>query len=592
MSGAISRIGVWARQDFWDRLGAALGSRNMWLGIAAVEAVFTLFSQMPTDTRRPVLNLTAGVISSTAVLAVIGCGWFLLLRQMTGIARVAAAVPILVLAGVARGVVLQSVLVGWDMSQPTIEGYKYRIAAGILNVLVGGFTCAAAKVALDGQRARLEKLLAEQNRLAQVLHETEADLHSDQSGAIATISSYLADQLGELRSSSPVLAIDSLDQLASSVVRPLSHELASATPTWQAPEPSTVQQRIDWSAAWGSMASIGFINLWGPPIVTLIVTPGSVFALGAEIALVSHLAVAVLLYLGLWTLRKTASGLAMPRSTPVRLLSTSALLMVACVPAALATRLFPETATLTSAVYVLVLMPLVSLLLGFVRATRLQQQEIDQNVSGIVEETRWWISRTRMVRWWQGLALARALHGPVQSAIHVASQRLRVALDSDTATPTLVEAVLDDVRRTLPDVVLPPSTSVDIAAELEALAAAWQPMVLVDFSVADAVADRVYADIVCAEIAADVVGEAVSNAARHGGARNVQIALESTIDTTVSIRVTDDGDGDSWAVAAANRAAHVGLGTTQLDTCALSWNYIVLAGANELRVELPLLNAE
>lgn len=122
MSGAISRIGVWARQDFWDRLGAALGSRNMWLGIAAVEAVFTLFSQMPTDTRRPVLNLTAGVISSAAVLAVIGCGWFLLLRQMTGIARVAAAVPILVLAGVARGVVLQSVLVGWDMSQPTIEG--------------------------------------------------------------------------------------------------------------------------------------------------------------------------------------------------------------------------------------------------------------------------------------------------------------------------------------------------------------------------------------------------------------------------------------------------------------------------------------
>ena len=79
-----------------------------------------------------------------------------------------------------------------------------------------------------------------------------------------------------------------------------------------------------------------------------------------------------------------------------------------------------------------------------------------------------------------------------------------------------------------------------------------------------------------------IVAEAVSNAVRHGGAQHVQIAVALVDERTVEVDVVDDGTGLATP-------AGVGLGTTQVDMSALSWDFTGGPGENRLRAELPLI---
>ncbi len=341
----------------------------MWLAIAAVEVVLTLLSQLPQDVRRPVLNVTGGLIASAALLAVIAVGWVLVLRHLTGAPRVAAAVPVVLLAAAARGGVLQWLLVAWGMSPPGAAGYRYRIVTSTFVVVLGAVVGVAVKIGVDGHRARLETLTAEQARLALVLERAEADVRTDQTGAVATIGADLAEQLTHVAEASPLLAISSLEQIAADVVRPLSHDLAATVPTWQPPEPEEQAQRLDWARVWAAMASPGTIDPFGPAILTFLVFPVSALVMGVGVALVLHVVVFGLLFLGLWALRRLAPRVAADRPTLVRLAVTMVLLVVACVPAAIGAALLPGTGTnLINSLYLVVLVPLVALLFSFIRA--------------------------------------------------------------------------------------------------------------------------------------------------------------------------------------------------------------------------------
>jgi hypothetical protein len=475
-------------------------------------------------------------------------------------------------------------LIAWGMSQPGVEGYSYRISVSVTVVVLGSATGALVKTAVDGQRTRLERLAKEQERLSLVLAQAEADVQRDQSGAIATIRSDLAVQLAQVQAASPVLAIDSLEQLAASVVRPLSHELASKTPTWDPPELSTVSQRLEWSKVWGTMASVGAINPWAPALFILILTPTSVIILGVKSGVLLHLVAACLVYVGLMLVRASCSGLAARQSTSIRMAVTTALLIVACVPAALATLLFPGTSSsnVINSLYIFIVVPLIALLLSFVRAARTQQREIDEAVNEIVNETRWWVSRTRMVGWWQRGTLARALHGPVQSAIHAAVQRLRAAVDSGTATPEQVQSVLDDVRRSLPDVDPGDALRCRIAGR-DFTAATGD----VQFEL-DAVAeDSLHTDQQVARLRCHLLEKQCQTPL--GTEVRAADLVDLDWDNILSVVVTDDGRGRERA--SGDREENSGLGTSQLDTCAVAWSYAVSSDVNCLQVQLPLLQS-
>ena len=579
-----------ARADHWGALSVALTSRNLWSTIAAVEVALTLLSTLPGDVRKPLLNLTAGTVASAALLLVIGGGWALILRRLSGGWMIIAALPVIVSAAVVRGLVLQWLLVQWGMSQTGAGGYQYRVFGSIVVVVTCAAVGALVSANVKAHRYRLEQLGVLQRQLSLVLVQAEGQLRADQSGVVAAVSSQLTSQLEMVRDGASQGTVDHLEYMATEVVRPLSHQLAAASPRWNPPDPSSLQQRLDWSAVWASIPSPGAINPWAPALVVLAVTPSSVLALGFGRALLMHAVAAFFVYLGLLVLRRSSGLVIPPGPTLVRLLFMGALLVLACVPAGIATWFVaPAPLKWVNAAYVVVLVPLIALMFAVIGAARAQRRSMDAEITELVAQTGWWVTRTRMMLWWQNAAAARALHGPVQSLIHAAAQRLRaIAADGEVSRDEL-RAVLSETAESLPRVMVG-SGDVGFEARLNDAVTAWRPLAAVEFDIEDGTAQMLDGDPVCAEILIDVIAEAIANAVRHGGARHLCVRVEALASNVIVTTVTDDGIGhENQANPEGVGGGSQGLGTAQLDTCALMWDYEGTEGGNQLRVQLPIL---
>jgi two-component system NarL family sensor kinase len=108
----------------------------------------------------------------------------------------------------------------------------------------------------------------------------------------------------------------------------------------------------------------------------------------------------------------------------------------------------------------------------------------------------------------------------------------------DTATGAILEAVAD-VRRISDDLRPPALDEVGLPGTLRALAARLDtPALAVDADTGDVGSLPAAVEVACYRIAA----EALTNAARHAGARHVQLALEGDAEEVV-LSVRDDGSG-------------------------------------------------
>lgn len=558
----------------------SLGSWRLWLLVAGVMIVTPFVSIVPSSVGFGA-TLVGGVLAAAAMLTVAWLGWVLVLRHLSGAARLIAAPGIILLAAAARGAVLQQSLQAGEKA-------GFWILASCSTVSIAVIIGTLVKEGIDGHRNRLEKLVTEQRRLADVLAQAEQDLRLQQADAVSVVSTVVVAQFADVTDSTALLAADTLEQLASEVVRPLSHELAAAAPVWEPPAPPQGRPRLDWSRVWGTVADTDLLDAWGPALVMLLITPASMLIGGFWRGLALHLLAATVIVLGLSLVRRL-SGLARGRRTPIRLLVSYALLVLGCIPAALVAIAFPEPpSNADEVVWVLIILPLVALLLSVVRAARMQQRTLEQETAAASRQTRWWISRTRMVLWWWRSLLARALHGRVQSTIHAAVHRLRLAEQQGNATTELVRSELAAVRRALPGVVMPADASRDVPAGLAALVATWRPIADVTCDLSDDAASRLGEDPICGDIALDAVMEAVSNAVRHGGAQQVEVAIGSPDEGVLSITVSDDGRGRM-----SRPDDHQdGLGTGMLDACALQWGFEDEAGRHVVWLELPWLSGD
>ena len=91
----------------------------------------------------------------------------------------------------------------------------------------------------------------------------------------------------------------------------------------------------------------------------------------------------------------------------------------------------------------------------------------------------------------------------------------------------------------------------------------------------------VQVDLVLAAFAGDLAQEAVSNAVRHGGASSVWISMERPEADVVTLTVRDNGQG-------VNPNPGRGLGSQQLDDCALEWSRGRDEGFSFLRAQLAM----
>jgi signal transduction histidine kinase len=206
--------------------------------------------------------------------------------------------------------------------------------------------------------------------------------------------------------------------------------------------------------------------------------------------------------------------------------------------------------------------------------TRLVQTTDDQ-IGSTNQQIAWRIARLSGQHWVTQQGLAMKLHGSVQSTMQASLHRLRLAQSDSQVT-----AVFADLEASLDQLLAAPHETSPLVDQLQDTVDTWRGIADVQIRAVSADLERVGADSVCSTVVQSIVQDSVSNAVRHGGATEIQVALSCHADS-VELTITSDGR----LPRGLNRP---GFGTAQLEACAVSWQRDLDSSPQRLHAVIPL----
>lgn len=170
-----------------------------------------------------------------------------------------------------------------------------------------------------------------------------------------------------------------------------------------------------------------------------------------------------------------------------------------------------------------------------------------------------WVNRRR---------IATVLHGPVQAALYSSAMRL-----AQTKRPTkkLIKEINEELTQALSALKFDSSSSASVKSVLQDISDVWSGVCEVYISVPKKVHDVVNRNPNVAEAFNEVVREAVSNAIKHGGAKDIEISAKVT-KGIIYLQVTNNGKAPS------KKQASDGYGTQILNELTLKWELTPIAG--------------
>ena len=176
--------------------------------------------------------------------------------------------------------------------------------------------------------------------------------------------------------------------------------------------------------------------------------------------------------------------------------------------------------------------------------------------------------------------VAELLHGPVQGRLAAVSLAIRLHLDSlqrgeDPSLPELkrrVDRLLDETSRDLQRLGREPvDQSPDVQQRLDAVARQWQGFLDLTIDVDAYVIEVLDSHPDAADCLTRCLGEAVTNASRHGGARRVVARCRLEEGTLLVLDVVDDGTGVAGS-------PNVGIGLEGVAASGGVWQFEPVAG--------------
>jgi hypothetical protein len=481
--------------------------------------------------------------------------------------RPVATVLAFALTGAIRGVVASAIfVVGLGASWSVLPG---RVITGAIAApIILSVVALIVSTTRDYRRVRTELL----DQLEQLIAARERVVERMEQGDEVVLVRVEAELTAALIAAEPGARADRLEQFAADVVRPLSHELAQTIPSWSPPPARVGRVRfaaiLDRAASGRPLMPLGMVACVSPIYVTFL--GGAVGWPGA----LAYAALALALGAGLlWVLNmmlgfmRGSWPLAVRVAIVVASVAAAGALLGGAIQFAVSGGDYRPPLPASSAFFFCVFgLPIV--------VARAALQELDSNLRELQQvdaELAWRVKRLHMVQWAQQRGLARALHGPVQSSIAAAVQRLRSrdALDVGSLRSELI-GLLDRGASAAGD---------SWTSGISRVQSTWEGLCGVRLVADGGTPAAIDEDPVCADIAVEIVTEAVSNAVRHGNARSIEVTASEQGQALI-LTIRDDGSGEAGFDA--------GLGTRLLDDCSLSWSRGVSDGRMLLNVSLPM----
>ena len=546
--------------------GPALVSWPVLALVVVWSTVLSLLGSGSTATGSLAARALVAFVAGVAACGVVLLAWWVALRKLDGVPRIVLALATVSIAGLVRGFVVQASFVQMGFAGGTTDGYALRMVPSLFTISFAFLVGAAGVAAVSAYRDSASLLLGEQKRLVALLESSATGIEERQSDALEQVQKRLDAEVRTLALETAPSAVTSLETLAGDVVRPLSHSLAREIPQWDADIPDAAP-RVRWTDVWRDPVPSAAIRPLVLPVALLVIAlPAAAFVYSPANGLTTVVAgVAVLivvLALGrLWLVRRPPRGPGLVWLAVVVILLLAAFLTSRA--AALGERGDPSAGAIPSLTFFVV--PVFGLIIATVSMMGARMRSITAELASTTAQLRWNLARIHTQQWEQSGRLSRALHGPVQSMLHVRLLRLRRELDSGTVSPLGLEDLERDLQEALASA-LAPAMPRPLADVLTDVVDTWEGLAAVSWTVDSAAAACIELDPLCTQVLADMASEAVSNAVRHGKATKVDVGidLDEGAGDLVRLCVTDNGSVPD--------SEGVGLGTTLLTRCTYDWS--------------------
>ena len=432
---------------------------------------------------------------------------------------------------------------------------------------------------------RLDELLTERDRLESLKKYARQEVDSLNPEATEALRRKIITDLEPLKLLSASEMISSLIVTIENTIRPLSRQLESEAPRWTPPEPQIREhQRINWRAAAIDGLAVKLLNpFYLLLILSLIATPMNLLRVGPSFA-IEFIVVTFLFALPLisairWIfLRVTGEFKGI-----VRIL-WFVFVNVIC---GLAWGVVTLTITLDTPkpLRFLTLCPAFTLIFGFIWGFTVAAQQrasaMEHALESAADELRWTIARNRELHRQQRQALAHALHGHIQAALAAGVLELERNLKIGEVSKGDLDAIRSRILDCVQELNLREVAPLEIEVIWEKVQATWSGAVDLELSIDPSLENSLRQDVQALATLNDVIPEIVFNSIKHGKATQIRISLTYSDTRTYRLCIEDNG-------SALPSEMKAGLGSSLLDTCAISWSLVHQNDRTSTTMLLPI----
>lgn len=562
------------RRDALRRIGG--GSSVSWFAFwvtLALNAVHHV-SGSPGLSGNAALRITAVLASQLAMFAVLLAARATVLSDADTDPRPAATLLTFAVAGASKSLVLMAVLT------QMIEVPVFLVVG---SMITGTFTftaylalCSYLVSVFGENRRRVMKAAQAQAELVAARAQAQQVLHDQRKETVEVVQSDLMAAFDAMAASSSAIDAEQMRVFLDQTVRPTSHRLAARIDRWRPPQIEAVDPRLRWSRLYDA---VGVSRPFAPVVqACLCSTPAfsTIIAIGPGRFLLLLAAAVLAPFTALTVGNRVIERLPAATSPRARIAAVLGWVAVTALFVALTWGACLAGTGLGRAGFIYGVFITVTLSVATVaaKAALTAQQQLQHELEMAQTELRWDLARVHQLQWHQQRLAARALHGPVQSAL--IRETVRLTKNSDKASADYLRDSLTCALRSAFD---DADTVPDLLSILATLTRSWQPLCHVAYEV-DCSLTVIDADDSARSCLADLLRETVANAVRHGSASQVAIRVEQQSARTLSVEAVDDGLGNADETGS-------GLGAQIMDDCCVSWTRRTGGAGTTVRCLMP-----
>ena len=533
--------------------------------LAAILSALTLPANSPAaDHGSLAARMALAGIASVASFGLLQIIRIAILAWVKGSTRATTTLISIFATSTIGGVLLQIMLTRAQFTDDSTMGFRQ-----IHGLVVMGFSmCIASYIVanLDSHARRIDTMQTAQTDLERSLHDRQSQHEIIITELLDKVDALINSEVSELEGQSPRALLSQLRRVATDVIRPIGHELSGEISQWTPALPSTTRKQYNWVVIINSIQVMSALRPLIITATTIALTIPTVAFSGIQTFIGKAIVALVLVPLGCELARFLVNKLPLTSmSLVMRIVVMAIALVLSVVPYSLVAQALWQDAQ--SSMYMLKIASFAALYSGILTAI-LQAvsdtfTECDDEFARTRATLNWSQARLNLIQWYQRAEVARALHGPIQTAVSQVLPKISEAVTSNTSTLGLVGELQRRIVSSLGSLVNPRAEAVHLEHELTDIYETWQGGVEIAFDVKRELLVAMSTDPACATAFIEAVHEGCTNAVKHGGANQISITVTEA-PSAINLIIADNGRGLSV------QPSH-GLGTKLLDASCVSW---------------------